>query len=182
MDDTTGIQQKIEGLANELQEFVLGKTWLTIADEIAARFGFPEEKTSMLENEILFVLIGMDLKKNLQKNLEEGLEIDSGLAGAIAGELEERVFVGIDHLLPTEMEGPEPEALSGGTENLIEDAEGNKDNVIPPLPTATTLEQKLEPLVNNDEKSWEERKKSLADTSVATNRYNGNDPYREPVN
>jgi hypothetical protein len=171
-DINTILERQITKLPPELKDFLSRGEWLTFVRIAGEKNSLSSEQITKFENEVLFVIVGMELESDLEKNIETNLGVNPQAALSLATEIKEQVLKSITNMLPTEVESLELEAPH--------------DMLIPAnLPTKTTLEQKLGSLTKNPDSpikdpQWEERKKALGESTVATD-YKGNDPYREPL-
>ena len=190
MDREHIIKNQIEILPPELKAFFIEGSWLEKTRAIANKLGLSPDHSAHLEDELLVVIIGLDLKKNLVANLQEDLGISAELAEKVFTELDTTIFSTIDAYLPTEEESETPLELEQ-PHDLIEPHKlptsivgfPEEKALIPDSAQAVTaLEQKLNPVLTNstDVKAWEQRKEGVADKIVSESKY-GSDPYREPL-
>ncbi len=178
------IKQGIENASTEIREYLANSAWNTITDNIATQSNLTEDQKIALENEVLFVLIGFDLKKNLTKNIIENIGLSSIIAGGLAIELDQKVFMPVQNFLPTEMEGESSTNLQ--TETIVQAIVPSQASMViipPPSKPQTTLEEKIAPLIGeaSEKVDWEERKIALEKNKIMTDSYSGKDPYREPI-
>lgn len=172
-----------EGIANapkEVQEYLANSGWNTITDDIATQNNLSLEQKVELENEVLFVLIGFDIKTNLTKNIIENVGLPSLTAGGIALEIEQKVFTPINQFLPTSIETEAtPDRLTSSPTQI----QPPTTEVPLPIKPQTTLEEKIAPLIGTpgEKIDWEERKLALEKSKIITDSYSGKDPYREPI-
>ena len=86
------IKQRLRGLSPELKSFVLDDSWRGEVSGVAKQNNFSEENSTIFENEIFFVLIGLEPKEDLPENLVRELEIDIDTSNSIVQEVENAVF------------------------------------------------------------------------------------------
>jgi hypothetical protein len=79
-------------------------SWSAVVDEVAQACNFPADKKMALQNEVLFVLLAMGLRRDFEERVREELGIAAWLAHAIALEVDKRVFEEVGVYLPTEEE------------------------------------------------------------------------------
>jgi hypothetical protein len=160
MDETKKIiKDQLVVAAPTIRELILNDSWSMVVSEIAEKNNFSPDQTTGLENETLFVLLGLEFKGDFQKNIKEGVGIPDPLAQGVAKEIYEKVFKQVEEFLPTEVEGELPAG-----NNLIEDSAGNADNI---RPTANNEYRKtndeMKPNAVQEEKWWEKEAPHLAD-------------------
>ena len=68
------------------------RDWSDAVSNIAKQFNLTEEKRISLENEVLFVLIGLEPPTDLAENMEREMAIDSNAADIIAEEVKKKIF------------------------------------------------------------------------------------------
>jgi hypothetical protein len=206
MDSTNQIiSYQLASAPEAVRSYIAQKRWQTVIDEIARKNNFSEDQKISLANEVLIVLIGLDLDSNLKSNIQTTLSLPEIITRDIAAEIKEKIFKEVQEFLPKEMEG-EPAQMPinknkiGQPSRLIEDAPGNKDNVLPPLKQKfepkqvplppqnlpikqTPLEQKIAPQVEvrSADTEWQARKEIAGTNTIIEKKYSGGDPYREPL-
>ncbi len=104
MEDLKVLEQQINNAPEQIKKFLTEEKWVSVVGDIVKKDSLSAEQKTSLENEVLFVLIGLDLFSNLEKNIAESLSLEPILAKAIVVELEERIFKDIKSFLPTEAE------------------------------------------------------------------------------
>jgi hypothetical protein len=94
MDDQTKSQlkQAYDNLPKQLKEVVLSESWQNEVKRIALKYDFDETKTSQLENEVTYVLVGLIPVKEFNQNLERELKLTSTQASIISASINEAVF------------------------------------------------------------------------------------------
>ena len=126
MDETeTIIKEQIKILPEELKQFISQDKWSSDLSEISRKNNLSEEQRVSLTNEVVFVLLGMEYWGDFAKNISKELNIPEIVSRDITQEAEEKIFNEIKEWLPT---GVEKESLP--SDQLLEDAAGNADNII----------------------------------------------------
>lgn len=86
------IKKQIEILPKSIKDFILDDFWVKKTSEISKKFNLSEEKYPILENEIFYVLICLEPKKDFAENIKNGLGLDINLAGWVYEEVEKEIF------------------------------------------------------------------------------------------
>ncbi len=185
------IDEQIKKIPKELKDFLLKNQWITTTKEIAKKNNFSIQQSVSLENETLFVLIGLELKKDFKENIKRELTIPDILARDMADEIEERVFKEVNDFLPTEVEGEQvttnpipqkPAANTAPTQNTPINTGGVIPNNLPGAKPALDILQKQSALPTTPlEKTLSQKTTSTENPVVEKKYYPGQDPYREPV-
>jgi len=195
MDETFSLENQIKTAPQEIRKLLAEGRWTSVVQEIAKKNNFSADQTTSFENETLFVLIALELKRDFKENIKKELSIPDILARDIADEIGEKVFKEVNDFLPTEVEGETPTPTTNTVpQNPIQKPPPvqnttilNTSPIVPnnlpgvrpsldilqrqsDLPT-TTLEQTLSQKVSVGENQVVEKKF-----------YPGQDPYREPTN
>lgn len=116
MDDKAIIKEKFESSPKEIQEYLSNREWEKTINDITAIEGLNVEQKQSLQNELLFIMLGLDLPKNLIKNLFTELQIDSVRAENISKILNEKIIKPLEIFLPIE----ETEKAQGQSEDPSE--------------------------------------------------------------
>ena len=87
MNEEIDLKKYIKNAPREIVDFLKEGVWSLVVQEIAKKNNFINERTIVLQNETLFVLLGMELKTSFTKNLERELKVPEILAKTIADEI-----------------------------------------------------------------------------------------------
>lgn len=158
------IAKQLASAPREIKDALSKGMWSLVVSEIARRNNFSSDHATSLENEALFVLLGLEFLGDFQKNIKEGVGLSDALSQSIAQEIYEKIFKLVEEFLPTEVEEDE---LPAGS-NLIEDSAGNADNVRSELGSMNYELRKegggVKPNENQKEKWWEKEAPRFVDT------------------
>lgn len=167
------IKEQVETAPPEIKKILVEGHWAAVVKEIAQKNNLSNEQIGFLENETLFILLGMELPSSFSENLKTNIGLEQTKAFEINKEVSEKIFKEIEHLLPTEVEVATPELKP---ENLPMVEKGE---------TAHTVE----PLTHNQQPTTDSRPQITTNTQIpkeekipSQNAYvGGQDPYREPL-
>jgi len=183
------IQKQISNLPNEIKKIIANKLWFPLIEQVSATNNFSIEQKTALENEVLFVLLGMELLSDFEKNLQENMGISEHISKNISDEIYENVFKRIEEFLPKEVESEDTEEEKGGSPAIPE----NKLPEIPleDLPAVIPNEEvhEVKPLVQVERslladrqgEQYLERGKEESGSQPPSSYPAGQDPYREPL-
>lgn len=191
MDDTQILKQQIESAPEEIRTFLVQKKWTTPVNEISNKYGFlPEQKTA-LENEVIFVLLGLDTSSNFQRNFQTEAGVSELVSRIINTEIQNRIFKQFSQYLPTEEDDSTDTADSISVPEQVTEIE-IAPNILPMVEPGevahdTTPEEKAfmnTPTVQASvpETKNEERLETPRPNIVGVPQYTGEDPYREAAN
>lgn len=204
MNDDQIIKTQLENSAPEIQQLLSIGAWKRSVTNIAKANSLSEEQATELENEVLFVLLGMDLIANFAKNIQQSCNLPSTVAGGIAIEITQKVFEPLRQFLPTTMEDDttqpvapievsKPKTLSeeilAATEPVVTTPAPKPNLQTPELVTPKSEIAKPQPLPENFPKNTALEEKIAENVQsedpttprVMVAQYKGNDPYREPI-
>jgi len=174
------IQEQIKNAPQEIKKILTDKSWLLVVNQISQTNNFSEEQRVALENEILFVLLGMELMSDFKRNIEENLSLQEQASQNISDEIYEKIFKDVEEFLPTEIEGEksrtqEDIASQIPTETLPEIPPEDLP-VVAPGETAHDVERK--PTTDDQRPAV---KSEPLKSQTLTYYPSGQDPYREPL-
>lgn len=136
--------------------------WRKSLSEIGTENNLEPEKLPMLQDEVSAVISGEKKAQDFAENIVLNLKLTGQVGYEIAKKVDSEIFSAFEEMLPveegggpTETDSPKPEGKTvpapenlPGAERLIEDAEGNSDNVIDlsaqTEPRATAIQAKPE--------------------------------------
>ena len=101
MDDLKILKEHVQQAPVEIKEF-LSSEFSTILDFIVSNQHLITEQAASLENEIVFVLVGLDLKSNFQKNIESELSISPVVAEIISADVFGKIFSPFQSFFPNQ--------------------------------------------------------------------------------
>jgi hypothetical protein len=192
MSETNEILKKqIATAPKEIRAFLVKGSWLNVSREIAKKNNFSEDQTTSIEDEVLFVLIGLELKKDFKENIKRELYIPDILVRDMVDEIEERVFKEVNDFLPTEVEGEtsitnpipqKPIASVAPTQSAPANVVSTTPNNLPGAKPALDILQKQSSLPTTSlEQTLSQKTTSTENPVIEKKYYPGQDPYREPV-
>lgn len=98
-NDLEKISSELSEYKNEIPRFAFDdKTWTKRVGEIVLKYSLTPDQSTVLQNLILFVLIGVEDKSNFTQTVEKNLNISNLLAEQISKEIEVRVFQYVENL------------------------------------------------------------------------------------
>jgi len=173
-------------LSDKIKDFISSNNILDLIKSISNENDLNTEQYDLLDTETYSTMLGLQTPREIGAMLEKNIFFPKDKIPRIMSELKEKIFTPLD-FLENRKTPSEENILVKQAENLIEDAEGNRDNVLPilvkpvtPLPipktaeTPSQLEQKLG--------SQLESTQGASRDAVMKQAYPKQDPYREPVN
>ncbi len=201
MEDIKILEQQILDSPEQIRKFVMEKKWVPIVEDISKKNNFSLEQKAALENETIFVLVGLDLLDNLEKNLLESLGIELVLVKVIVAELNERIFFEIKSFLPTEIEEVLPQTeQQKSTSNSISDFQSlpsvkttelevlpqmsvvPEGKVMDHLPPITPTQPKVTASGGTPQNAVAPTPETIVPFKPIITGYDkGKDPYREPI-
>lgn len=92
MENKELIKKRIGLLPEGLKTFVLNDGWRLELNDISSGFGLDEEESTLVENEVFFVLLGFEPLEDLKNNIGEVISIDSNTADDLLGEIENKIL------------------------------------------------------------------------------------------
>lgn len=194
MDDIE-FKKYLDGLDQELKKFILSDDWNKKVKKICSDFGIKDPtKITFIQNEVLFVIIGLQFVGYLPKKIEE-IGISKIQAGPVSEAIARDVLFDVAEYLAPE---PELAQLPDASKGLLSDHEEiiknplkqvNREPEIKKDVQMKAPEQKLgaRSLKPEASLSWEDRKKRAEEslkkiTPQPIKKYPGDsDPYREPI-
>lgn len=176
------IEEYIDKAPEVIKKMLADCIWAKNANLIAQKFKLDFQKTENFKNEIIFVLIGMEPRKDFVENIKNELSLDQNIAGWIAEDVEREIFSEVvDELDNIEkqmseenigQETIEPNPIGQSFEKIIL----NQAKAMQPAkPAAAPTGGRMNYEVRSMEKKKEEQPKIVHDYA------RGNDPYREPL-
>lgn len=182
MDTNQIIREQLKNSPAEIQDYIKNSPWPAITEDIGEQQSFSEAQTERLKNEVLFVLLGLDLAQNLPQNMENTLGLSRERALALSGEINTLIFTRVRDFLPTEIEGSTLPDRFIQTQTTLKPAENSAPAN---LPTGEVAEERIIGSLGSpgEKLAWEQRKQIAANAlpKAEEKRYNGVDPYREPL-
>ena len=202
MDITQVLQEQIRTAPDEIKQILKSGSWSQKIEEVVQINNFSLEQKTALENEVLFVLLGMSSYLDFTGNIIEALQIEKERASVVSKEVFENIFKPVVELLPTEEEGVGTD-LEIPPEDLPAVVPGQMvRDVAPATSEAGSMEyevgKKLStnipanlPTDNNVPPFEKERPKSFFKPEINEKKVEqrpnvpgykpGEDPYREPI-
>lgn len=104
MESEKIIQEQITKAPKEIRDVLAGDGWSQTINQIAQTNTFSDEQKTALENEVLFVLLGMELLSGLQSNIQSSLAITPEIAQSIVQKVKTEILNAIEEFLPKELE------------------------------------------------------------------------------
>lgn len=196
MDETFSLQNQIQNAPQEIKRFLAQGRWSSVVQEIAKKNNFSVDQAVSLENETLFILTGLELKRDFKENIKRELSIPDILARDIADETEEMVFKEVNDFLPTSIEGEEetpqlttntipqkPTINSTPPQSAVipNDGTPTPSNLPGAKPSLDILQRQSELPTTTLEQTLSQKVPTGENQIVEKKSYPGQDPYREPV-
>ncbi len=173
-------------IKNIIVSDVLNKEILYISE----RFGLAQEKISLLKNEVLFVLIGMEPRKDFVQNIKNNVWLDQNVAQWLAEDIEKNIFSKVkDELdeMERQIESAEESTATKNVGNDFEQIIANQAKAMQPARDAITSEAGR-PTQNKNENGTGRPVYEAPDNLPTEeekprviHNYIGSDPYREPI-
>ncbi|MDO8589881.1 MAG: hypothetical protein Q7R69_01240 [bacterium] len=104
MEEDKILQEQIKNAPTEIKNLLTKGDWSIVVSQISRKNNFSHEQTVALENEVLFVLLSMELSKDLVRNMQDVLEVQESVSQEIAREVNEKIFKEVEPFLPTSSE------------------------------------------------------------------------------
>jgi len=204
MESEKILENRILSAPPEIKSFLVKGDWSIVIDQISQKNNFSAEQKTSLENEVLFVLLGMELVSDFIKNTQESVGVDASVATQILEEMSLRVFKEIEQFLPIEAESedvivqdqPAPVVsvpqISSDIHPMIEEGEVVHDALMQHTTNnkqLTTDNQQV--TTNNTQPTTDNSQEMVGSTPIQPTTNNkqpnpntypgGIDPYREPL-
>lgn len=181
MEESKILEEQIKNAPPEIKKLLVEGKWSITLEEIARKHNLVNEQLGSFENEVLFVLLGMEPITNLVQSLRDNI----GLTGIKAMEIYQEVYTSIlrevESLLPTKVEEgemPVPEIKPDAPElppdhlPMVEPGETVHD-------AKPMTEAEKSSIPKTQQQTWARKPWS---PSEQTYKYpGGKDPYREPL-
>jgi hypothetical protein len=200
MDQNEIIKEQVVNAPEEIKNILRTRSWIVVTDGIAAKNNFSPEQRASFENEVLFILLGMELVKDLSFNIKTNVGLTEDHAKQLSTELYEKIYKNVEKLLPTETESEsitKPESKEEAMRRLsdrmrgVMNGEAPKGVVHENLPMVEPgevvhdvphVETAPEPKPEAPPKIEVAEKAPTAPDKPSTPSYSpGKDPYREPI-
>lgn len=190
------LREQLSIAPNKIKQILLNKSWLKVTEEISGKNSLLKEQGETLENEILFVLLGMEYLSDLIQNIRINVGLTEEKAHGIAQEAMDKIFKSIENLLPKADITEKPvESKEEALQRLKEKMMGGSVRAPDLVPKANL------PMVELGEKVHDVPHIEVAKPIVSTpapvqpqsipfkpeattpppNYSTGKDPYREPI-
>lgn len=211
MDEIKILQEQITSAPREIRTFLAQGEWANVTQKISERNKFSPDQKTALDNEVIFILVGMDSRENFKENIRTTTGVQEFLAREIEYEIDENIFKKVKSFLPTETEAqpareisqnkpvipeiptqqkvfePKIETPSIQKTTTVEIPPANLPMVEPGEVSHDTTPKVPEARIMNQEsgeRDTEVRIKNQEASKAKTNTksaYEGIDPYREPL-
>ncbi len=195
MDEIQILQDQLRSVPKEIRAFLARDEWSNIVQKISQRNNFSAEQKTALENEVIFVLVGMDSRENFKENIRNTTGIQEFLAREIEYEIDENIFKKVESFLSTETEAEPvqkisenkpviPEILTQQKVTAVEIPPANLPMIEPGEVVHDTKPQMTAPVIETKPDVLQPTIKPSTSTppKPINNHYpNGQDPYREPL-
>ena len=196
------IAQMYDNLPEDLKDSIFSVDTTSVINEIGRKYGLAIDKIGDLANETGMVMLGVTHPNEFIGNLADRLEVDKEKARAIAGEINEQVFKKVRESLRkihNMREGREEKedvkhSMSNTTNinrsDILKEIEKDhsQENLVPDIMkgNANPFEEKMKEgvlLAPVEEKHYIEEsvKTALLPEPEKPKKYQGFDPYKEPI-
>ena len=89
------LKNRLEKLQKPLKDFILNDSWRNKLKEICLKFNL-EDKTNIIENEMVLVFMCFEPKENIIQNLKNEFDLDQNIGDWLFEELNKEIFAKID--------------------------------------------------------------------------------------
>ncbi len=194
------LKEQIEKLPKTLKKFVLDNKWTEELYKYLQKFKLDEWQNTIIENEVLLILMGMEDYTNLTKNISEQTELENETAEQVSEFVIKNILepVATEVVEEQEKEGDniKPNNIGNSFEQIIlnqaiamqpaRDASLDLANMAggPAIEVGgqtQTHSQVPENLPVKDVVSETPQKPTESDSEVRGLSYSNQDPYREPI-
>jgi len=200
------ISQMYDSLPEDLKDSIFSVDTTSVVNEIGRKYGLAIDKIGDLANETGMVMLGVTHPNEFIGNLADRLEVDKEKARAIAQEINEQIFKkvreslrkihnireGAEEEQKTEIERHQGPSLMAGQsrEDILKEIEKDhsQENLVPDIMkgNANPFEEKMKEgvlIAPVEEKHYieESAKTALLPEPEKPKKYQGFDPYKEPI-
>ena len=200
------ISQMYDSLPEDLKDSIFSVDTTSVVNEIGRKYGLAIDKIGDLANETGMVMLGVTHPNEFIGNLADRLEVDKEKARAIAQEINEQIFKkvreslrkihnireGAEEEQKTEIERHQGPSLMAGQsrEDILKEIEKDhsQENLVPDIMKGDTnpFEEKMKEgvlIAPVEEKHYieESAKTALLPEPEKPKKYQGFDPYKEPI-
>lgn len=167
-------------LSPEIQEFVMSGENSEIVSSLASKFELDTDQTDVLESETFQTMIGLESIEQMTSELKTSLGLPDEKIHELMNELKNHIFNQL-------------EAIKNNRERNVQDRfvqtptnlKPNSGEIPSNLPTEASAEEKILGTIGTpgEKLAWEQRKQIAASALPKGDekKYNGVDPYREPL-
>jgi len=107
MESEKILQEQIRKAPKEIRDILAGGDWSQTINQTSLINNLSLEQKTALENEVLFVLLGMSLPAKLTENIQNSLSVNEMLAEKMSSEIKTKIISPVESFLPTEEESEE---------------------------------------------------------------------------
>ena len=192
------IAQMYDNLPEDLKDSIFSVDTTSVVNEIGRKYGLAIDKIGDLANETGMVMLGVTHPNEFIGNLADRLDVDKEKARAIAQEINEQIFKKVRdslrkiHNIREEEERGGGETLKSETnrEDILKEIEKDhsQENLVPDIMkgNANPFEEKMKEgvlIAPVEEKHYieESAKTALLPEPEKPKKYQGFDPYKEPI-
>jgi len=104
MESEKILQEQIAKAPKEIRDILTSGVWSQTINQIAQTSNFSDEQKTALENEVLFVLLGMELLSDLQNNIQSSLAITPEITQSTVQKIKAEILNDVEEFLPEELE------------------------------------------------------------------------------
>ncbi|TAL48825.1 hypothetical protein EPN83_03485 [Patescibacteria group bacterium] len=159
MDETREtLGEQIKTAPKEIRNFLSQNRWSLVISEIAKKNNFSSDQSTALENEVLFVLIGLEFFGDFKTNIQRELSIPELFARDIDAEVQERIFKEVKGWLPKEKEPDNLQPTTNSQQQTMEQqiTSNAQSPAAPETPTQATPTTFTQQTQLQEKKWWEE--------------------------
>jgi len=166
------IRERLNKLPPDVVAAITNVSWVEKIQDIAKGNKLDEERGELFWTETMLVVLGIESPEKYPINLAANVRLDDGTVIKIAKEVDEQIITPILSAIERVKQKP-----------LEKDVSEIKSN----LPTSTTLPEIPPtnlPMIEKGEEAHtvpQKKSKSLTEVPLPDYRYEGGDPYREPL-
>ena len=188
MEKNKILREQIESAAPEIKKILIEGSWSAVTRKTTEKYNFTNEQLMSLENEILFILLGMELAKNLSGNIISNVGLSEHVAIEISKQIYEKIIKPVELLLPGDIEKEAPTISSPNLPVLEPDFAKEtiavKQGEVPKeVPHVEITNPKPQITDNNQNPISKPQTAQIPVNEPPKFKYPGGaDPYREPLN
>jgi len=196
MEENKLIKEQLEIAPLEIKKILVEGKWSATIKELAQKYSLAKDQLVSLENEVLFVLLGMELGRNLSENLKANTGLDDQKTIEISKEIYEKILKSVEQFLPTDVEREIIETKKEGPSPAVPEVPPANLPVLEPDFAKETIAVKVgetahniphveipnpKPQITDSNQNPISKPQTPVSPLPNTKYPGGKDPYREPI-